>query len=532
MTVTEDGDMRRTATTRAKAVDRGARAALLTLLLALLMAALAVTSLVAQEDPGGRLLTLEDALDLARRNNPNFQSQRNDQGPADWQVREAYGAFLPTANASGGFGYTEAGVQRIGTLDFGAQSTDWFSSSYRLGITWNLDGQTLFGVPNARASSAATAARIDAAEFNLESAVTLQYMTALRARDGVEVARRQMDRARRNLQLVLTRVEVGAAAGVEGKQAEVEMGRAEVALIQAERQFRAEKLRLMEQMGVLLGEDVTLASSFEVFEPTWTRDDLLDFALSLHPSMRAMVAQERAGKAAARQARSQYFPSLSVNTAFSGNTLQALNEDFLVSSAESKRLDAFETCMAWRAAQSQLGVVFPVNQNCGAPVLTDETRAAILSVNNVFPFNFTKNPVSVSVGASIPVFTGFSRQRQIEQAEAQEKDAQHQRKAEELRLRTAVTEGLDALQSARRVVEIEERNRTVAEERLTLARQRYALGAAGIIELLDAETSMSTAERDYLNAVYQFHQALVGLEAATGRSLRPGVERDAEEGGR
>ena len=40
---------------------------------------------------------------------------------------------------------------------------------------------------------------------------------------------------------------------------------------------------------------------------------------------------------------------------------------------------------------------------------------------------------------------------------------------------------------------------------------------------------MTTAERDYLNAVYQFHQALVGLEAATGRSLRRGAEGTGEE---
>ncbi len=93
-----------------------------------------------------------------------------------------------------------------------------------------------------------------------------------------------------------------------------------------------------------------------------------------------------------------------------------------------------------------------------------------------------------------------------------------------------MTESFDGLESARRVVEIEERNREVAQERLTLATQRYALGAADIIELLDAETSMSTAERDYLNAVYQFHQALVALEAASGRALRPGDE-DLDPGG-
>lgn len=509
--------------------ETSAGGALPALLLALVLLALAATSLVAQE--GGRLLTLEQALEMARQNNPAFLSQRNDQAVADWGVREAYGAFLPTSTASGGFSYTEAGVQRLGTVELGTQTTDWYSSGYNLTLNWSLNGSTLFGVPSARATAAATSARIDAAEFNLESAVTLQYMTALRARDGVDVARQQLERARRNLQLVQARVDAGAVAGVEGKQAEVEMGRAEVALIQAERQLRAEKLRLMEQLGVVLDGEVTLASEFEVFEPTWSLDTLLDEALEQHPSLRAFTLQERAGKAGLRQARSQYFPSFSIGTSFRGSANQALNKSFVVGSAESSRLSSYNNCMAWQDVQNQLGVVFPVNQNCGSPTLSEEQRAALLARNDVFPFDFTKSPISVSLGVQIPVFTGFSRQRQIEQAEAQSRDALHQRRAEELRLRTAVTEAHDALESAHRIVEIEARNREVAQERLDLARQRYALGAAGIIELLDAETSMSTAERDYLNAMYGFHQALVALEAATGTTLRSagaeGVEREA-----
>ena len=122
-------------------------------------------------------------------------------------------------------------------------------------------------------------------------------MTALRARDGVEVARRQLDRARRNLELVQIRVDVGAAAGVDGKTAEVEHGRAEVALIQAERLERAEKLRLMEQLGVVMSDDLTLSSTFEVFDPEWSRDQLLEAALTRHPSLRAFEAQERASHA-------------------------------------------------------------------------------------------------------------------------------------------------------------------------------------------------------------------------------------------
>ena len=61
----------------------------------------------------------------------------------------------------------------------------------------------------------------------------------------------------------------------------------------------------------------------------------------------------------------------------------------------------------------------------------------------------------------------------------------------------------------------------VATEQLELARERYRLGAAAFLELLEAQTSMATAERDYLNALYTFHGAMWRLEEATGLKLRP-----------
>lgn len=498
------------------------------ILLALLMASLAVTALMAQEVP--RRLTLAEAIRVARDNNPAFLSQKNDQAAADWQVREAYGGFLPTARANGSASYTEAGVQRIGTLDFGAQSTDWYSSRYSLSLDWNMNGNTLFGVPAARAGQRATQARIDAAQFTLESAVTLQYMSALRAKEGVEVALRQRDRARQNLEIVEVRVGAGAAAGTEGKQAEVDMGRAEVALIRAQQALRNEKLRLMEQLGVAMDEEIELASEFEIFSPRWTRDELVSYALEAHPSLSAFVAQEKASRAQMRQAQSQYLPTVALSTAFSGNTLQALNETFLLESGASSAQSSWQSCERLRVIEQGIGEPLPgFDGQCRSPVLSGDEQAAILDRNASFPFDFTKNPLSLTLQVSVPVFTGFSRQRQLEQAEAAADDAEHSRRAEELRLRRAVTEAYNSLISAHQVVTIEARNRELAEERLEAARQRYAIGAAPslagsastFLELLDAQTSMSTAERDYLNAMYDFHQSLAQLEAATGRALRP-----------
>ena len=222
---------------------------------ALVLLALGMTALVGQQMP--TQLSLDEAIRLAKENNPVFLSTRNDIGTADWQVREAYGAFLPDVTANAAASYTEAGVQRIGTLDFGAQSTDWYSSRYNLSMSWTLNGNTLFGVQNARAGRRATQARVEAAEFDLESMVALQYMAALRMRDGVDVAQRQLDRARQNLRIVQARVSSGAAAGTDGKQAEVDLGRAEVGLIQADRQLREATSLLAEQIGIAIDGDNT-----------------------------------------------------------------------------------------------------------------------------------------------------------------------------------------------------------------------------------------------------------------------------------
>jgi len=108
--------------------------------------AAAATALVAQEAPAS--LTLEEAIRLAKDYNPTYQSTKNDQAAADWQAREAYSAFLPTANANSSFSWVEGGAQRFGTVDLGTSGTDWYQSYYNLSASWTLDGNTIFGIPS------------------------------------------------------------------------------------------------------------------------------------------------------------------------------------------------------------------------------------------------------------------------------------------------------------------------------------------------------------------------------------------------
>ncbi len=86
-----------------------------------------------------------------------------------------------------------------------------------------------------------------------------------------------------------------------------------------------------------------------------------------------------------------------------------------------------------------------------------------------------------------------------------------------------------ALVTAYRRVTIEERNREAADEQLRLARERYRLGAASFLELSDAETIKAQADREHLAALYGFHEALAGLERATGQRLRDEPPDDGRE---
>jgi len=92
-------------TTRIGMNERIATRAVLT---AVVLLALAATALVAQRAPSQ--LTLEEAITLAKGNNPIYLSTQNDMAAANWQTREAYAAFLPTVNVSGSASYQEAGA--------------------------------------------------------------------------------------------------------------------------------------------------------------------------------------------------------------------------------------------------------------------------------------------------------------------------------------------------------------------------------------------------------------------------------------
>jgi len=464
-------------------------------------------------------LSLADAITLAREYNPGYRQALNDRRPAAWGARNAYASLLPSVNASGGFGYAGPGQQRFLTSDF-SQSVGTWSTSYNLGLNWQLSGTTLSQPGLKRAQLGAADADIAGAESNLIGTLTQQYLTVLQARENAGVAQARLDRNVEFLKFAHARFDVGRATLIDVRQAEVARGQAEVGLLQARTAVEIEKLRLFQIVGVAPPADITtiaLTDTFPVTAPSWQLEELLTMAEAQNPSLKALRARENAAAWAVRAATSSYGPSLSFTAGWSGFAQKLSDINPTIATARSTADSNVLACGYYNSAWLNAG---QPALTCSALAFTAAQEQAIRDQQAEYPFHFTTQPFQAQLTISVPIFTNFSRPLQVSQARAQRDDLAESVRARGLEVRTQVSQAYLTLQTAHRTIGIQDTNRTAAREQLQLATERYRVGSGTFFELLDAQVAQLSGEFEYVNAVYDYHKAVAALEAAVGRPLR------------
>ena len=75
------------------------------------------------------------------------------------------------------------------------------------------------------------------------------------------------------------------------------------------------------------------------------------------------------------------------------------------------------------------------------------------------------------------------------------------------------------LQQAAESIRVAEKGVQQARENLELAEGRYNTGVGNIIELTDAQASRTTAEANYVQALYAYKTTVAALEKATAKPL-------------
>ena len=468
-------------------------------------------------------LTLEEAIDIARQNNPALQAVRNNEDVASWNVRSAYGGLFPSASLNGGVSWQGAGEQTFGSLTFDdlgfTNQPSFLFSNYGISLDYQINGRTLMAPGQAKADRVATRAQVVGAEADLVFQVTQGYIEVLRQIEQVRVSEQQRERANFNLRLAAAQLAVGSATGVDVAQAEVAVGRSEVTILQTANALETARIRLLQQMGADLYSPFVPTTPFALSEPRWDRDELYQLGLESNPNLRSLRASRSSSSYGVRMAKSTYLPTLNLSARTSGFTRRASSTALSIQQGELQAQSSIQNCLFFNDLFSRLTSPLP-SQDCSALAFTDADAQLIRSQNSSFPFGFTGQPPTLGLSISLPIFQGLSRQRQITEARVQLDDLDLNLREQELALRADIATTLATVRAAYQSALIEEQNQTLADEQLRLARERFTVGLADFLELLEAETLKVEADREQIAAIFAYHDFLANLEAVVGTSLR------------
>ena len=463
-------------------------------------------------------LSLEEAISIAKRNNPTFLETRNTRGRADRAIRNAYGAFLPTASTNFGTSYREGRPQFFNGVAFGANS-DILASSWGLSFSARVDANTFANLRRSQQNADATDADVAAAEQALVAGVQQLYLLVLQTNARAALQDTLVAANQLQLDLARARAGVGAATSLDVMRAEVAVGQQQVAALRAKNLADVTMLQLFQQLGVPMPGPVTLTSQFEVTEPTMTVQSLQEMAEEANPTLKAARAREQVAQTTYRQAQGADLPALSANASFGGTSQKYKDPNYLVTQAQASTVSSQRSCFTTDSIRQGAGLA-GITSQCNAITFTDAQADAIRSQNNAYPFQFTSNPYNLSIGVSLPLFDGFSRETQVQDASAGRMDAQYRVRAQQLRLTTDVTSAWTTLTAGYRAFRLQEQNAAAARTALQLAQERYRVGLNSLVDLQQARADFDRAETDRIDALYEFHRSFAALENAVGRPLR------------
>jgi len=410
-----------------------------------------------------RVITLDQALQTARQQQPQLRQARANTAAADARAGQALAPLLPqvsgtlnyqrtTANAITAPGQAPVVGSRSGSWDTFNSWSDSVGASqliYDFGSTTGRWRAAKAQAQSFEATERATALQVD---FNLRSA----FFTAQTNRALVQVAQENLDNQLKHLEQTQGMVEAGTRAEIDLIQSRTDTANARVQVIVAQNNYETSKVALNTAMGVLGPTDYDVADvQFDAVQgENATIDTLLEEAYKARPELQALEEQVRADQLTVRSFQGQYGPALSANLGFrqGGSSLDNLG---------------------WNAF-------------------------AGLSLSwNLFQGGLTRNQVSEAEANVLATVAQLDLQRQTVRSDVD---------SARLVLRAA-KEALGATQEAL----------LNARERLRLADERYQVGVGSAIELGDAQVALTQAAAQAVQADAVLASARAQLLRALGR---------------
>jgi outer membrane protein TolC len=406
-------------------------------------------------------LTLERAVRIALGANPELSQARERMRAAEFRADGAVAAYLPRVDLTWTY---QDGRRAFEFRDFLTGETRLFQIPVSNHYAARLDAsQTIFGGGRTLARIRRSRADTEAASYDLEATTQLlvrrvreQYYTVLGAEALIIEARDSLRREREALRVAKRLLAEGMSPRAEVLRAEVQEAAGEQRLLEAENALEIGRGVLNALLARDLETEITLASATEPPKPLGrSLAEFQEMALGRRPDLLAAQARLRAAKQGVNEATGSLLPRFEVRGSY------GLQNPSL--SLSRKQDD-------WQA----LGVV-----------------------------NFN-------------VFNGGADIARLREARALSSGTNARLEDLERTVKLQARQAYLAVQEAARRFELAERREASAAENFRVVRGAYEQGLASGLDRLDAETVLTAARVERIQATYAYASARAALEWAVG----------------
>lgn len=410
------------------------------------------------------VLTLDDVTKIALQQNIDILQAQNNVDAVSSQMTAAYGNYLPTLSASGGWSRSQSvrsggQTQIIEGIPVTTPASTSLQNSFSAGASANLP---LFDGLAREATLSGTHSRLAAAEFGstrtqqaIVYLVSSSYLNILRNRELVRVSGENLRRDQRQLERIEESNRVGALSIADVYRQQSQVATDELDLITAQNNYAKSKADLVAILALdpaLEYEftDPSIRTQMDSVEVKATLAKYGDFrmamvkALENRPDYKAALENYNAAESGVTVSSSSYWPSVSASASYG------------MFANKLKELSVQDYNLSWGVSLRWL------------------------------------------------LFDGFGREQQVQTAKVTRSNAELNLVQAEKDIAVEVKKAILDLDAARKAWEVSEKAMVSAGQDRRIAEERYNLGGGTLLDLLVANTSLVRAEANRVNSIAGF----------------------------
>ena len=397
-------------------------------------------------------LTVDECVRIALENKPSLKRAEQDVTIARLNRASTGALMLPSVNASNSFSETTYGNSSSESSERYSGGLSLSQSLFNFGTKINTLKQSDNTYNTAKQQRRQAKARI------ILDVHTFYYQY-LKNSELFDIAGKDLELSKKQLDLVQNQYNLGAVSKTDFLKASVRYGTAKSSFLSRELSKKNSEKSLRHSMGLLDSDvPIIIEQKMDLILSVPTFNEAYSLMLSNSPDLNILDNQIVGAQIAVKKAWSSSLPSVNMSIGMNASSADQITRTY-------------------------------------------------------FDDNYIK---SANITLSIPIFSGFRNRNSIQISKLQLNQAETRLSGGTKSAKVSLYALINTLNNYQEIIPIQEEVLFSAEEDLKLAQQRYELGSASILELLDAQLALIQASSSLVRTKYDAAIQVASLDDLLG----------------